>query len=362
MNIARRSLTIFFILLFCPSLAHAKQSHLVVISGLGGFDEFDRLFQQQATTLINSAHEQLGLAKEQIIYLAEPYRVIDRDNEEDVETPVIPATAAPNKENITRAFHTLAEQVSSADEIFIFLLGHGSVQERGPGQIDAYFNIPGPDISAKDFTQLLAPFTEQKIIFINTSSASGEFIKTLSAPNRVIVTATASGTERYYARFGEFFIAALAQDGADTDKDERVSMLEAFHFARLEVQRTYADSKRLQTEHALIDDDGDGEGSLEPALSADSGDGLLARAVFLGSGMRVSDSPKDDPALTALLAEKQQLEDDITALRSRKSTLSEDEYQDQLEELLVELTFKNREIQSYTLPANGDPVSSEDRQ
>ena len=346
------------ILLITCNGVYAKQSHLIVISGLGGSDEFSRLFQQQATKLIDSAHDRLGLAKEHIFYLAKPYVVVDLENEESIAIPAVPALAVPDKDNIKLTFEILAQQVADDDEIFIFLLGHGSVQEQGPGQLEALFNIPGRDISAQDFAQLLAPFTEQKVIFINTTAASGGFIKALSAPNRVIVTATASGTERYYAQFGRFFIDALAETGADIDKDKRVSMLEAFHFARLEVQRSYTDSKRLQTEHALLDDDGDGEGSLEPDIAADSGDGLLARAVFLGSGLGITESSLvNDPTLTALLAEKQQLEDDINALRSRKDTLDEDEYQDQLEELLIELALKNRAIQSHTTQQDTDQAS-----
>ena len=145
----------------------------------------------------------------------------------------------------------------------------------------ARFNIPGPDLSPADMDDLLDGLGQRRITFVNTATASGAFVEALSAPGRTIITATRSGREQNMTRFGLHFVDAFADEGADIDKDERVSMLEAFGYALAEVEREYEGDNQLLTEHAMLDDNGDGEGSRE--LDELDGDGALARVVFLRS-------------------------------------------------------------------------------
>ena len=82
------------------------------------------------------------------------------------------------------------------------------------------------------------------------------------------MTATKSGMERNQTEFPSYFVEAFAEDKADADKDQRVSMLEAFLYARREVERFYEKGRLLATEHAILDDDGDGAGTAAPAATA----------------------------------------------------------------------------------------------
>ena len=52
----------------------------------------------------------------------------------------------------------------------------------------------------------------------------------------------------------------------------------------------------------------------------------------------------DDPVLKGLLAERTRLEERIATLRARKAEMDAAAYDSQLEELLVELALKDREI------------------
>ena len=81
------------------------------------------------------------------------------------------------------------------------------------------------------------------------------------------MTATRSGAEHFTTLFGGFFIDALTSEAADADKNKRVSVLEAFKFAKTEVARAYEREGLLATEHALLDDDGDKEGSADPSAT-----------------------------------------------------------------------------------------------
>jgi hypothetical protein len=139
----------------------------------------------------------------------------------------------------------------------------------------------------------------------------------------------------------------MTGEATDLDKDGRVSLAEAFQYARAEVDRYYTSQNLLATEHALLDDNGDGEGAGE--LGDEASDGLLASAFWLGSegaaasGSAVSDSITD-PVLRRLYQEKADLERRVVQLRALRGQMEEARYEQELETLLVELALKNREI------------------
>jgi len=170
------------------------------------------------------------------------------------------------------------------------------------------------------------------------SSASGEFIKSLTAKGRIVVTATRSGQETNATRFAGFFITALTATDADTDQDGHTSVLEAFVYANRLTADFYKNAGRLATEHALLDDNGDGVGHEK----LEAGEGLLARATYLDS------LSGDEAAATAtaekLIKERARLEGEIEQLIARKAGMAEAEYESALERLFIELAKVNRSI------------------
>ena len=153
------------------------------------------------------------------------------------------------REGVSQAFDRIAARASaSGDAVLILLIGHGS----SDGDVSR-FNVPGTDMSDADFKAQLDKLSNQVVAFVNAASASGDFVKMLSGKNRVIVTATKSGFERNETLFaGTFRRAPMRRTVADADKDGRVSMLEAFVYARREVQREYEtyESAADRTRHA----------------------------------------------------------------------------------------------------------------
>jgi hypothetical protein len=225
--------------------------------------------------------------------------------------------------------------------VYIFLAGHGSHEGA-----ESRINLPGPDLTAADLATALEPLNDRRVVVVNSTSASGDFLPALSRNGRIIITATKSPFERNATRFGGQFVAALAAGGADADKDGRVSMLEAFLYARRETGRIYESDNRLLTEHAVLDDNGDKQGSAAPG--AEGEDGALARGLFLGTAQaRVASS---DSAGIRIEREARELEASINALRARKATMKEDEYQSQLESLLVELALRNEALRARRSP------------
>lgn len=302
------------------------QGYLVVITGIGGDPHTGRTFHQWASALAAAA-PRLGLPDSHVIYLGDdptldPGRIAARSTKANVEV----------------ALRGVAGRVRAGDQVVVVLIGHGSERQGEPR-----FNLPGPDITAAEFAALLSTLPTERVAFVNTTSASGGFLPVLSAPGRAVVTATKSGFERNQTRFPQYFVDAVTGDGADTDKDARVSLLEAFIYARREVARAYETEDRLLTEHAMLDDNGDGEGSAEPGREA--ADGALAGTILL-AGAQPAAAATHDPELERLYGKRADLERRLAALRQRKAELAPDEYERQLEELLVELAMTGRAIRA----------------
>lgn len=300
--------------------AARAETFVLIVSGLGGEEIYSERFHDWSVRVLDAATKD-GVAPDRMIYLAEDPTV----DEERID-------GVSRKENVEAELRRLLSRASSEDQLWILLFGHGSQRDG-----HTRFNLPGPDMTDADFAALLEGAPVGTLAFINTSSSSANFLPTLSAIDRVIVTATRSGSERLAPSFGGFFSQAFANGLGDVDKDERVSLLEAFNYARVEVERDYRDSGRLPTEHALLDDNGDGEGSLEPSIAA--ADGGLASRLFFSRGTEASDA---SPEIAALVAEKDDLEDRIVSLRAQKDSLPEDLYLEELQTLLVALA-ENRE-------------------
>ena len=309
--------------------AQAQTARLLIVSGLGGEPQYSDAFHKWGTTLVDAAADRYGLPPEDIIFLAEkaerdPARIDDR----------------ATRENVQKALADLKDRTRPGDRLFIVLIGHGS----SDGE-ESRINLPGPDLSAAELDELLDGWGSAEIAVVNTASASGGFIEKLSGPNRTVITATQSGFEQNATLFGGFFAEAFAGDGADVDKDGRVSLLEAFEYARREVERAYEQENRLVTEHALLDDDGDGEGTQEPVARGE-GDGAAARTMFLASRRGTAEAADGDetPELRALRETAQRLEEQVAELRARKDGMPEGEYRQELERLLLELARTNQQI------------------
>jgi len=315
------------VLLTVPALA--EDSHLLIVVGLGGEPKYTDAFDVLASSMVQAAEKKLGVGAAHIAYFG--------------EKPVNPALPAyrgrATRENVTRAMESLSESSQPGDLLFVLLIGHGSFQNG-----ESRFNLPGPDMTAADFAPLLARMTGRQVVFVNTSSASGEWVKALAGKGRTIVTATRSGMERNETEFPKYFVEAFTEDKADADKDGRVSVLEAFTYARREVERFYETSHRLLTEHAVLDDDGDGVVSAE-------GDGRLARTLFLAGGAETTTaeaaSPTADPRLAELRRQRGDVEKKIAALKARKEQMATADYEDELEKLLLDLAREDEAIRKH---------------
>ena len=302
-----------------PGQTVAGSTHVLLVTGLSGEPRFATGFHAAAASIYDAAKSRWIRSDSSLLYLAE-------DPAQDPGRIKARATRG----GIASAIATLGARSLPGDVILIVLIGHGS----GQGA-DSRLNLPGPDATAADFATWLTPLSGRTVVLVNASSGSGDFVPALSAKDRVVITATKSAVERNEITFGEHFAKALVSESADADRDGRVTLLEAFDFARREVARGYETRNLLATEHALLDDNGDGKGT--------SGDGALARTVAFGTVPLPS-----DPRVAGLVSERRALEGQVDALRRRKLTMDSTAYERELERLLVEIATRSAAIRAAT--------------
>jgi len=298
-------------LLAWPAAATAE-THLLVITGVAGSADYAARFQKWAGALIDAATAQGGLPAADVVYLAD----------KPVEGRT---TGRSTRETVEKTFADFAARLAPDDELFVVLIGHGSFDSRG-----ASFNLPGPDLTAEDYARLLDGLGTRRVAFVNTASSSGGFLEPLAGPDRTIVTATRTGGERNDTRFPAYFVEAFAGATADTNRDGRISVGEAFEYARTKVVDAYQKEGLILTEHAAL---------------ADGHDGALAAMTFLLPDREAAaEARAADPELRALIEQRQALEAQVNELKLRKPQMDPAEYERRLEQLLTDLALKTRAI------------------
>jgi hypothetical protein len=282
----------------------------LIVVGPGGEPAYAKQFEQWTTDLQSALSERFGFDAKNLTVLSNAKATDVRD-----------------------AFTQLKSRLEADNVLFVFLIGHGSFDGK-----ESKFNLVGPDLAASEYNTLLSALPTKRVVVLNMASASGEFVKSLSAKGRIVITATKSGQETNATRFAGYFIAALKAPDADTDQDGHISVLEAFVYANRLTADFYTRAGRLATEHALLDDNGDGVGREK----AEAGEGLLARATYLDS-LSVEDAAAT-AATGKLLKERTRLEGEIEQLIARKGNMPDAEYEANLERLFIELAKVNRSI------------------
>jgi hypothetical protein len=305
----------------------AQETYVAMIVGLGGEPEHAETFRRWGGSLFDHATGPLGIPRHRVLYLLE-------DPEQDAQR----ASGKSTKAEIEKGLAAMGAAAQADDVVFIVLIGHGT----SDGKVTK-FNLPGPDMTAAEFAAALKKFNTKNIVFVNTSSASGPFVEELSGTARVVVTATRSGAEKFATLFGGYFVDALASEAADADKNKRVSVLEAFNAAKIEVARAYEQRGIMLTERALLEDGGDGEGSMEPAVNGK--DGSVAAVLSLGAPKTALALPAD-PTLRQLYEERRALEQKAESLKLLKASMPPAQYAAELEKVLTDLALKSREIRA----------------
>jgi hypothetical protein len=298
----------------------------ILVSGVSGDPELQKSYLEVIRDLHSVLVGSLGFPRDQVTVLFD-------DPSKDPDLIQYPST----RKDFQDVCLKLAKQVQKEDLVFVFIEGHGDYD----GTIYK-LNLKGPDPTAEDLAAVLYAIPAKYFIVVDATNCSGGSIPALSRKDTILVSATKSGMEKNLTHFGRYFVDALKDNAADSDKNGRVSILEAFSYTRLKVEEYYAREGNLQTEHAVLEDNGDAQAQSNPA--PENGEGLLARNTFLDTGIAANAQDNRTPEEQKLALEARELERQIETLKYAKSELPEAEYETKLEELLLRLARINAKL------------------
>jgi hypothetical protein len=304
------------VVLFCVSAAEvAAKPEVIVVVGAAGAPEYGTQFQEWSERWRDAAQK-----------ASAEYRLVGEGGADKSDE-------SSDRDRLQKIFGEWAGE--SSEPLWLVFIGHGTFDRH-----TAKFNLRGPDVSVEEVAEWLKPVKRPTAI-VQCASASAPFINRLSGENRVVITATKSGDEQNFARFGQYISATITDLAADLDKDGQVSLLEAYLTACHQVAEFYNQEARLATEHALLDDNGDGLGTpadwfrgLRATQRAKDGatlDGTRAHQFHFITSDRERNLPLE------IRQQRDALELEIASLREQKQGLGEDKYFARLEELMLQL-------------------------
>jgi len=287
--------------------------YFVNVAGLGGEPDYEQRFKALAADLDRSA-KAAGMPV-QVVTLAGPQAT---------------------RENLHQALDGIAARARADDVLVMTLVGHGSFDGS-----QYKFNLPGPDVTAEQLSQWLVRIPAKRQLIVNTTSASGGSVALLRHPDRVVVAATKAGSEKNATVFARYWVEALQDPGADTDKNQVITALEAFQYATRKTAAFYQTEKRLATEHAVFAV-GAGSDLLRDATPDSEAGRLLASFALVRLG--AANDAAGDPAKVALLRQKEQLEQQIDLIKYQRAAMSPQDYRSQLAQALVALAKVQQEL------------------
>lgn len=304
-----------------PAQAESVERYALVVTGAAGGSEYATKYQTWRTRLTRVLRESFEYPENHVKLLGE-----DLD-----------PGRRPTRENVRAALADLRKRTAPGDLTLIVLIGHGT-SEGGEGK----FNLVGPDMTAEEWGGLVKPIPG-RVAFVNASSGSFPFIPAMAGPDRVVLTANDSSEQQFETVFPEFFIKAFESGTGDTDKNGKVSLLEAFTYASAKVKEWFEERGRLATERALLDDTGTGAGRDAETAGRD---GQLAQVTYLQP--EVPPSLAGDAVLAGLMRQRAEIENRLDLLRANKGSMPAERYEAELERLLLELARVDRELRSKT--------------
>jgi hypothetical protein len=241
------------------------------------------------------------------------------------------------KAKLSEVMGQVAREAKAEDDLVVTLIGHGSFDG-----VEYKFNLVGPDVSAAELAGLCDKVAAKRQLIVDTTSASGGAVAALERSGRAVVVATKSGTEKNATVFARYWVEALQDPTADTDKSDSISALEAFAYADRKTAEFYTSQKRLATEHAEFEDTGKGE-AVRSSVAATGREGALMGSLTVVR-IGAAQAAMNDPAKRDLMMKKEELEQKVDALKYQKAAMEPGEYKKELTAALVELAKVQAEL------------------
>jgi hypothetical protein len=226
----------------------------LVLCGLPGDDERVTIYGEAVAKIADALVTQHGFTEREV-----RVRFSSEADGASVPRNLGPAT----RENIAADVDAIRKVEKPDDALWVIVVGHAHFDGRRSN-----LNLPGPDLSDAEFGKLFASLKSKEQVFFVTTSASGFFLRPLAAPGRIAISATEADQEVNETRFPLALADVLAAPSGDHDRDKDgvLTVFELYLAVVADVMRRYTDDEFIATEHAEIDDNGDGHGG-EPQMT-----------------------------------------------------------------------------------------------
>jgi hypothetical protein len=230
-------------------LTPPQKRHALILCGHPGDAEHVKSFTETVRKLGDGLAKTIDIPKER------QYILFGADRPKDLPGATGPAT----REAVIAKVAEVKKAIRPEDGLWVICLGHCHHDGR-----QAWWNLPGPDISAAEFGKLFADLTCREQVFVMTTSLSGFFVAPLSRRDRVVIAATEADAETnettFPAVFARILTSGLTLADHDVDKDGKLTLFDLYVVVAKEIAQNYASAEQLATEHPQLDDDGDGVG------------------------------------------------------------------------------------------------------
>ena len=314
-------LAAFAFLCGSPFSAEAGDRYALVVTGASGGEPYAQKYTTWRVSFVDTLRGKFHYDPAKLIVLGETESA---------------GVKKATRENVRSALADFRKRMTKDDQLLVLLIGHGTSLDSE----DAKFNLVGPDLSATEWSDLLRPLPG-RLIFVNTTAASFPFLRKLAGRGRVVLTSTDAAAQQFETMFAEFFIKAFDDGAADLDHNKRVSMWEAFTYASAGVRTWFEQKGQLPTERPLLDDTGAGVGreAQNPGT-----DGAVARVTYIEPDAVLA--LPSDTAVAGLMRRRADFETQLEALKARKESTPPDQYDAELEKLLVEIARLSAQIRA----------------
>jgi hypothetical protein len=235
-----------------PDAAPTGQRHALIICGHPGDDAHQELFAGSVNRIRHALTSRLGFDAGLIR--------IQFGSRENQQPTIAGAHGRATRTEIEAEVQRLAMSLKPNDTLWVIVMGHAHFDGR-----EAFLNLPGPDVNYKQLGELFRNISCRQQVFFVTTPASGFVIKTLSRPGHIVITATEADLELNETLFHGSLAKVLEEiepgEKYDTDKDSRLSVFDLYIAVTRDVIQQYLDDMLIPTEHAQLDDNGDGRGT-----------------------------------------------------------------------------------------------------
>jgi hypothetical protein len=236
-------------------VATAGTRRAVILCGLAGDADHRKLFADSLEILYAGLAAHHGFAAENIqLYWGD--EVVETDG------PAIQSSrGVVTRESLAAMAQSLQAELQPSDTLWVFVYGHAHYDGRF-----TWLNIDGPDINHQELGRHFEPIRCREQVFFLTTATSGFFLKPLAAPGRILISATEPDLEVNETLFPHKLARLLGPTPPpyaefDNDADGRLTLLDLYLLCARQTAQDYATNMLLATEHALLEDSGDGRGT-----------------------------------------------------------------------------------------------------